>query len=66
MKVTRTIVYDGEEEWVRKTLEKSLLKKRGMKFRLPPFGTITLIREETEDGSIKGSRKNIESEDGGE
>ena len=63
MKVTRLICYEGEDEWVRKTLEKSLLKKVGVGLT---FGVnkIKLLKE-TVNGSDQGSWKNTESEDEG-
>jgi hypothetical protein len=60
MKVTRLICYEGEDEWIRKTLEKSLLKKIGINFRVG-FNTIKLLKEEVY-GDNQGSGKNIESE----
>jgi hypothetical protein len=60
MKVTRLICYEGEDEWIRKTLEKSLLKKIGINFRVG-FNTIKLLKEEVY-GDNQGSGENIESE----
>lgn len=56
MRVTRVIIYDGEEAWILKTLENSVLKKRGSRLKTP-FGEIKLISEVKEDGSYQGSRK---------
>jgi hypothetical protein len=63
MKVIRVICYEGEDEWIRKTLEKSLLKKVGVNFQMG-FNKIKLLKEEIY-GSDQGSGKNIESEDEG-
>ena len=56
MKVTRVITYEGEDEWVEKTLRESVLKKTGSKFKTP-WGEIKLLRQEVEHGSHQGSRK---------
>jgi len=63
MKVTRLITYEGEDEWVRKTLEKSFLRKVGVGLT---FGVnkIKLLKE-TVHGSDQGSGENIESKDEG-
>jgi len=64
MKVTRLICYEGEDEWVRKTLEKSLLQKVGIGLTLGVINKIKLLKE-TVNGSDQGSWKNTESKDEG-
>jgi len=58
MRVRREIIYEGEDNWIERTLRRSILKKRGSKF-VTPFGSIKLISEVRgeENGSIKGSGK---------
>ena len=64
MKVTRLITYEGEDEWVRKTLAKSLLKKTGVGLEFG-INKIKLLKE-TVNGSDQGSWENTESKDEGE
>lgn len=44
MRVRREIIYEGEADWIEKTLERSILKRRGSRF-VTPFGTIKLMSE---------------------
>jgi len=62
MRVTRIIIYDGEEAWVLKTLENSILKKRGSRLKTP-FGEIKLISEVKEDDT-RNNRRRIHSSKG--
>ncbi len=57
MRVTRVIIYEGEEAWVLKTLENSKLKKRGSRLKTP-FGEIKLISEVIED-DIRNNKQSI-------
>lgn len=67
MRVRREIIYEGESDWIEKTLKRSILKKRGNKF-VTPFGSIKLVSEVRgeENGSIKGSRKGNKKQETGE
>ena len=56
MRIRREIIYEGEPDWIEKTLERSILKKRGSKF-VTPFGTIKLLSEVRGEENVNKSVK---------